>query len=66
MFPILDGLFNNVLFDIVVETKPVITSDLLKDTPIVFALPPVEKVEKGKSKAFFSSYLNRIETNSLH
>lgn len=43
-----EGLFNNVLFDIVVETKPVIKSDLLKDTPIVFALPPVEKVEKDQ------------------
>lgn len=43
-----EGLFNNALFDIVVETKPVIKSDLLKDTPIVFALPPVEKVEKDQ------------------
>lgn len=43
-----EGLFNNALFDIVVETKPVIKSDLLKDTPLVFALPPVEKVEKDQ------------------
>lgn len=43
-----EGLFNNALFDIVVETKPLIKSDLLKDTPIVFALPPVEKVEKDQ------------------
>lgn len=43
-----DGLFNNALFDIVVETKPVITSDLLKDTTMVVALPPVEKVEKDQ------------------
>lgn len=43
-----DGLFNNALFDIVVETKPVIKSDLLKDTTMVVALPPVEKVEKDQ------------------
>lgn len=43
-----EGLFNNALFDIVVETKPVIKSDLLKDTPIVFALLPVRKVEKDQ------------------
>lgn len=43
-----EGLFNNALFDIVVETKPVIKSDLLKDTPIVCALPPVAKVEKDQ------------------
>ncbi|XP_062546778.1 activating transcription factor of chaperone isoform X1 [Armigeres subalbatus] len=43
-----DGLFNNALFDIVVETKPVITSDLLKDSTMVMPLPPVEKVEKDQ------------------
>ncbi|KXJ75499.1 hypothetical protein RP20_CCG011617 [Aedes albopictus] len=43
-----DGLFNNALFDIVVETKPVITSDLLKDNTMVIALPPPAKVEKGR------------------
>lgn len=44
-----DGLFNNALFDIVVETKPVLKSDLLKDdSPILLALPPVEKVEKDQ------------------
>lgn len=43
-----DGLFNNALFDIVVETKPVITSELLKDSTMVVALPPVAKVEKDQ------------------
>lgn len=44
-----EGLFNNALFDIVVETKPVLKSDLLKaDAPIFLALPPVEKVEKDQ------------------
>lgn len=43
-----DGLFNNALFDIVVETKPVITSDLLKDNTMVIALPPPAKVEKDQ------------------
>lgn len=43
-----EGLFNNALFDIVVETKPVITSDLMQDAPMIIMLPPVEKVEKDQ------------------
>ncbi|XP_055593585.1 activating transcription factor of chaperone [Uranotaenia lowii] len=43
-----DGLFNNALFDFEPETKPSLTSDLMKEMPIVIAIPAADKIEKDQ------------------
>ncbi|XP_058447517.1 activating transcription factor of chaperone isoform X1 [Malaya genurostris] len=39
-----EGLFNNALIDVIVESKPIITSDL----PTIITLPSFEKLEKDQ------------------
>lgn len=43
-----EDLFNNALFDIVIEDKPIIKSELMQDSPMIIKLPPVEKVAKDQ------------------
>lgn len=43
-----EDLFNNALFDIVIEDKPVIKSELMQDSPMIIKLPPQEKVAKDQ------------------
>lgn len=43
-----EDLFNNALFDIVIEDKPIIKSELMQDSPMIIKLPPQEKVAKDQ------------------
>lgn len=43
-----DDLFNNALFDVIIEDKPIIKSELMQDSPMLIELPPLEKVAKDQ------------------
>lgn len=43
-----DDLFNNALFDVIIEDKPIIKSELMQDFPMLIELPPLEKVAKDQ------------------
>lgn len=43
-----EDLFNNALFDIVIEDKPIIKSELMQDSPMIIKLPAEEKVAKDQ------------------
>lgn len=43
-----DDLFNNALFDVIIEDKPIIKSELMQDSPMIIELPPLEKVAKDQ------------------
>lgn len=43
-----DDLFNNALFDVIIEDKPIIKSELMQDSPMLIDLPPLEKVAKDQ------------------
>lgn len=43
-----DDLFNNALFDVIIEDKPIIKSELMQDSPMLIELQPLEKVAKDQ------------------